>query len=140
MVATNRDFKSWYRMTPVARRDIWASGIVLDGEFYSDERMVMGAVPSAHTGHRISALVCLYLLARFDYEWHVIAKLLPRKLLLRISEMQEGRVAVYGHLVEQLRPFGLVGLQDDQTHVAMGRSWVTSSSASFTLRLKANLE
>lgn len=69
VVATNRDFKSWYRQTPVARRDIWTCGIVLDGDFYSDERMVMGAVPSAHIGHRISALVCLYLLARFDYEW-----------------------------------------------------------------------
>lgn len=50
-----------------------------------------------------------------------IARLLPRKLLLRIVEMQEGRVAVYGHLVEQLRPFGLVDLQDDQTPVAMGQ-------------------
>ena len=125
VVMTVRDLADWYRVWPNQEGDLWHQQLLWKGKFHCDSRMVMGQVPSSANGTRLSSVMALIVLARWDHEWAVLIKpTISRAALQCIEKWQAQRRAVYGDIVDQLRPVGLIRVSDDWTIVGIGQEVV----------------
>lgn len=81
------------------------------GRFHSKKKMFMGSVPSCEIGTRLSGTIIFIVNPPFNYECPAISRVLPPDFLSIIRGWKSSRAAVYGKIIDQLRPFNFAFVQ-----------------------------
>lgn len=113
----NSDKAHWFRQIPQAWVDRRKSVVMLDGQYIADHRLVMGKANASSQGDRLTALTVDILEHRFDALFPTFFLTLPPPLCELIRQWDEGRVAVYGPMMEQRRLAVFKAMQDDITSI-----------------------